>query len=1172
MDSPSVLPPLLPRLRVSRTPRSNPDGPQSGPSHLSDPVASNSVELNIDDEPSRNVLSSFSIIEPSATFLEDTPAARLRAVMARLPPSSTNSTALPTPSSPSERESDFDQPHFASSITSTAQESIKSIFSRARRDPGDTPRKDNRPRRNSFDVTEVQASPMARKAKQERARIISKRQSMSDEEIERVSYRSDISDADVFSVHSRTPRAFGSIRDSANDNIDTQGMVDDLGNSQATPPAATSTPQHSLQMSFNSYLQAQSNLLDHDSEMQRGLQGFESDDGGSPKVAFSTASRKKQVDPQATIRPRPADRSQASSGTSRNLIDLQRSQSVSTLKPDPPKSRPNQSSSHSINLSHRNSFHTFPKSPGHSGLTRRDSTTSINTFNDRASSEGSYTDHRGRRAELKSKHNDDLERQWDKPHRRTLSSLSQSSTDAMRLSWSGGLQRHNSLSSSRSASPASSRTIASEERDRELEVQSEVDHERERNWNSPHPTWYSQTTHRSHSSRANSPMPPSPTASTSPHSSYKRTRPRMDSKVTARGAPSPGLKVPESPRSRVRPRTYSSRSNSPLPPDSTASRSAPSRYSHSNVSISPTHSNTNEEKRPRSWSMSSKPTSKDTYQRTNISPKTSSSPSTTSIATKHKSSGLPRLSGHSKSAARTVDHDKPISSQASEIGHAYDEQSTDTDEDLPQESTPTLKTATLTQSQTEERKSPSLQLWSQTTRDESRPCRPIDPPVTPPLASPLSSPSAPPTPPSSEPLFTTPHRRSSFSQSEYQTLSPPKELPELPGPPSSGSENEQDTEPVDQVTVSKTPPPPGAWSYTPAPRLARSNPLPVDKEGPQDGTPSPENSTPLARTTSLPPQTPAPPGGWLMTPKKSVRFDPPLTESDQSGTEITPNSSAEFHDESTHSETSRTTRENGILRPSSALNIDSNVSDIPPTPVSPSKSRRTPTVNFVDEYGKEEKPDKSHGSPRNRSAIRIVDAMGREVDDSMEEPLTRTEAVTHMRQGLSQIAQGLEDVCQSGPDIDMARLTELEQMSKTSRKQREELARKLHHADEDVRRKVVSLRESMSKNKIVIPAQVGRRCPSLSWIAFAIIVQLFLILIIISGFHARDLFLTTYYDPFYAELHMYTTKPDYTINWLSPADSPPMSQGGDRLITRVLNMFTDWWWDTGERSVSWPPT
>lgn len=278
-------------------------------------------------------------------------------------------------------------------------------------------------------------------------------------------------------------------------------------------------------------------------------------------------------------------------------------------------------------------------------------------------------------AELKSEHSDSLERQWNKPHPRTPSGPSQSSADAIRLSRSGGgHRRHNSFSNSRSSSPTTSRTSADE---REQEVQAEVDHERERNWNSSHPTWYNQPTHHSHSSRANSPMPPSPATSPSSHSPYKEVRPRVDSKVSARGTPSPILKVPDSPsRSRVRPTSHSSRSNSPSLPDSNAPRSTSSRYSHSNASISPTHGNINED-RPRSRSTTSKPTPSDTSQRTKFASRLPPSPSpSTPSPIKHKSPGHSRPSGYSKGKARTVDRDKPVSNQAAERSNAYDGRST----------------------------------------------------------------------------------------------------------------------------------------------------------------------------------------------------------------------------------------------------------------------------------------------------------------------------------------------------------------------------------------------------------------------------------------------------------------------------------------------------------------
>lgn len=149
-------------------------------------------------------------------------------------------------------------------------------------------------------------------------------------------------------------------------------------------------------------------LLDNDSEMQRGLQGFDSDGGESPNgtqrllsiycivrlvpVPFSTASRKKQMDPQGTVRPRPADRSKAHSGTSRSLVDLKNSQSFSTPKPDPRQARASHSSSRLTDLSHKNSVQSFPKPTGHSGLTRQDSMNSVNSFDDGATSEGSHAD------------------------------------------------------------------------------------------------------------------------------------------------------------------------------------------------------------------------------------------------------------------------------------------------------------------------------------------------------------------------------------------------------------------------------------------------------------------------------------------------------------------------------------------------------------------------------------------------------------------------------------------------------------------------------------------------------------------------------------------------------------------------------------------------------------
>ncbi|KAH9176532.1 hypothetical protein EDB89DRAFT_1837333, partial [Lactarius sanguifluus] len=119
---------------------------------------------------------------------EDTPAARLRALLAQVPnTSSASRTQLlhePPPPLPSDRDSDFDPPPkwANSSTTSSARENLRSLFTHALRDPGDTPCKDAR--RNSIDLSEVEDSPRIDRVIQERSRNKGKRTSFSDEELE----------------------------------------------------------------------------------------------------------------------------------------------------------------------------------------------------------------------------------------------------------------------------------------------------------------------------------------------------------------------------------------------------------------------------------------------------------------------------------------------------------------------------------------------------------------------------------------------------------------------------------------------------------------------------------------------------------------------------------------------------------------------------------------------------------------------------------------------------------------------------------------------------------------------------------------------------------------------------------------------------------------------------
>jgi serine/arginine repetitive matrix protein 2 len=109
----------------------------------------------------------------------ETPAARLRALLAREPRSP---TAAPPPAPPSEADSATD-PRFGSSTSSVTRESLKDIFSRALREPGDTPRK-GRLRRNSFDGSSMEITPVVDRDRGQRRAA---RRSLSDEEAEKPS-------------------------------------------------------------------------------------------------------------------------------------------------------------------------------------------------------------------------------------------------------------------------------------------------------------------------------------------------------------------------------------------------------------------------------------------------------------------------------------------------------------------------------------------------------------------------------------------------------------------------------------------------------------------------------------------------------------------------------------------------------------------------------------------------------------------------------------------------------------------------------------------------------------------------------------------------------------------------------------------------------------------------
>ncbi len=356
--------------------------------------------------------------------------------------------------------------------------------------------------------------------------------------------------------------------------------------------------------------------------------------------------------------------------------------------------------------------------------------------------------------------------------------------------------------------------------------------------------------------------------------------------------------------------------------------------------------------------------------------------------------------------------------------------------------------------------------------------------------SPLASP--PLTPPSadSQPMFnlqTTPKRpQFQTPKTEFETPPPPRGMPDLPGPPTSDEEIQDDHTTSIQnqnilagnLTAMKTPRPPGAWLATPAPTRqfikeptegSSSVPPPPDfnsSTSSDSGLATPPST--LSRASTLPLQTPAPPGGWVATPAPAisarrrgsilkVRFDIASETASEGTVEKTNGDDGlEAKMQRPHNGDAGGPSANGDASAASSAAFDASVG---PTSTPPSLRDRirqkSPGIRVLDAYGREhvepevipeahfetvaelvEKPLSQHGptsprsstprkdarltaaaTPRNRSAVRLVDAMGREVEEpAVEEgstvsqaPLSHNEAIIRLRAQVSSMAHDLSD-------------------------------------------------------------------------------------------------------------------------------------------------------------------
>ncbi|KAH9485264.1 hypothetical protein JR316_0002171 [Psilocybe cubensis] len=298
---------LTPRRRMVRNPLANFDRSgqtvstsEPGPSRL--PELSQIIDVNLSDmsmsHTTDHTTRSSALIAPTVTRSEATPAEKLRALLNVLPHEVTSTARVP--SSPkqylSERDSDYDITGPASATKSIAQESVRNLFSNARRDP-DTPQK-SISMHNGADHSDVEPTHRYvrdRKGKQKSLHNDSSELQDQTPHLSRMSTRSKapvtmeflrerFSDSVVSPEDAELP-------DTSTNRVGNQTFLRDLDAYGHSPPIGTSTPQQSLRMSFNS--QFHSNLLESDTEMQDAIDGL---------GEYDEVTNHRSVSPPPTIR------------------------------------------------------------------------------------------------------------------------------------------------------------------------------------------------------------------------------------------------------------------------------------------------------------------------------------------------------------------------------------------------------------------------------------------------------------------------------------------------------------------------------------------------------------------------------------------------------------------------------------------------------------------------------------------------------------------------------------------------------------------------------------------------------------------------------------------------------------------------------------------------------
>ena len=222
----------------------------------------------------------------------------------------------------------------------------------------------------------------------------------------------------------------------------------------------------------------------------------------------------------------------------------------------------------------------------------------------------------------------------------------------------------------------------------------------------------------------------------------------------------------------------------------------------------------------------------------------------------------------------------------------------------------------------------------------------------------------------------------------------------------------------------KTPKPPGGWLSTPAPAPIPAQSMPVDS--PLDIPQAEQNQgllTPVAsfsKGSKLEPKTPAAPGAWLATPavKRSilkVRFEPEVST-------FTDKSESDKHSDPAFD--SSISGVNGLDDSDDGLQQTEELSSKSSPSPRRQKSPKSPKIRVLDAFGREQEPDLSNQERANSSpsALRVVDAMGHEIDEESHvedaedaatpshSALSRGELLSRIRNGLDDLVAGIDDL------------------------------------------------------------------------------------------------------------------------------------------------------------------